>query len=581
MADTTRRRRRSSYDLTPVWLTRGRVLMVVAVVTVGLLGGYGARLVLALAHLFGESPISVITDIIHGGQGAGTVANRFANGQRVNIALYGYGGNGHDGAFLTDSIMVVSIQPHGDGQVPQVAEISIPRDWFVPIPVGGAQGTYYGRVNEAYQIGQAGQPLGSPVYSGPHGGGELANATVQRMLGIPIEHFVGLDFTAFKAAVDSVGGVDIDVEHTFTDTNYPRGECVGARPDCSVETVHFDAGRQHMDGATALIFARSRESSDPQEGTNFARNRRQQLVLTAIKQKVLSVGGLRNLPDLLASLGDHVITDLPLADALSLYDLVKSVSPASIEHVSIDDGNFIYECGPPYGTASCPAAYEYPYDRTFATIQHFVQNLFVPPGVLSERAAVTVLDGSGGGQRASKRWTTLLADSGLAASDGGVARQTATTRVIDSSGGRAEGTARWLAAFFGARVETPPPSPASAAGGSATGPAGGGGVSVVLGQDEERSFNGTSAGAYAGQPGGSSSSPAFTTTSPRRFPATTRTRPRPLPSAPPEAIPTPRQSTLFNPPLPGAGPPAPERSSLPAPRRIPRSDPGGTPQPAP
>jgi LCP family protein required for cell wall assembly len=579
MADTTRRRRRSSYDLTPVWLTRGRVLLVGAVVVLGLLGGYGTRLVLALAHLFGESPISVITDIVHG-QGSGTVANRFASGQRVNIALYGYGGDGHDGAYLTDSIMVVSIQPHGDGQVPQVAQISIPRDWFVPIPVGGAQGTFYARVNEAYQIGQAAVPIGSPVYQGRHGGGGLADATLARMLGIPIDHFVGVDFTAFKAAVDSVGGVDIDVPHTFTDDNYPRGECAGTHEDCSVETVHFDAGPRHMDGATALIFARSRESSNPLEGTNFARNKRQQMVLTAIKQKVLSVGGLRNLPDLLGSLGDHVITDLPLGDALSLYDLVKNVDPASIEHVSIDDSNFIYECGPPYGTVSCPAAYEYPYDRSFASVQHFVQNLFVPPGSLAEHAAVTVLDGSGGGEGASKRWATLLADTGLATTDGGVARLATTTRVIDTSGGRAAATAQWLAQFFGARVETPARAPSSAGRAPARAATAPGGVSVILGADEERAFNGSSAAADAAQPGGSSSGPAVTTTSPRRVPAVTRARPRPAPrSAPPESTPTPRQQ-LIAPPLPTTASP-PQAPVTPPRRHLPRSGSPGTPNPAP
>src|ERR1700752_1085318 len=130
MADTPRRRRRSSYDLTPAWLTRGRVVLACVVLVVGLLGGYGARLVFSLAHLFGESPISVITDIIHGGGGgAGSISNKFANGQRVNIALYGYGGDGHDGAYLTDSIMVVSLQPRGAGDAPRISGGSHPRDW--------------------------------------------------------------------------------------------------------------------------------------------------------------------------------------------------------------------------------------------------------------------------------------------------------------------------------------------------------------------------------------------------------------------------------------------------------------------
>jgi LCP family protein required for cell wall assembly len=543
MASTTRRRRRSSYDLVPSWVTRGRALLACAVLMLGLVGGYGARLVLSLAHLFGENPISVITDIIHHSSGgSGAVANKFASGQRVNIALYGYGGSDHDGAYLSDSIMVISIQPRGAGNPPQIAQISIPRDLFVPIPVGGAEKTYYARVNEAYSIGQAGLPVSSADYSGAQGGGRLANATLSRILGIPIDHFVGLDFTAFKSAVDSVGGVDINVEHTFTDNNYPRGECDDPQhPDCAVETVHFNAGPQHMDGATALIFARSRESADPVEGTNFARNKRQQLVLSAIKQRVLSVGGLGNLPDLLSSLGDHVKTDLPLGDALALYELVKGVETTSFEHVSVDNTNFIYDCGPPYGTAACPAAYEYPYDRSFGTLQHFIQSIFPPPGAVAEHAPVSVVDGSGRTQGASKRWASLFSNAGLSATDGGAGRVSPTTRVIDASGGRDGSTALWLARYFGVQVETPAPaSPAAPASGAAASP---GGITLVLGQEEERSYygSGAAAGASTGQPGGASA--PGTGTTPRRRSTAAPATPRPVAPPTPTAAPPPSSSS--------------------------------------
>ncbi|HEY2704476.1 MAG TPA: LCP family protein [Candidatus Dormibacteraeota bacterium] len=585
MASTTRRRRRSSYDLVPTWVTRGRVLLACVVLVIGLVGGYGARLVFSLAHLFGESPISVITDILHHGSGgSGVVANRFANGQRVNIALYGYGGNGHDGAYLSDSIMVVSIQPRGQGNTPQIAEISIPRDLFVPIPVGGSQKTYYARVNEAYSIGQAGLPVSSADFSGDHGGGSLANATLSKILGIPIDHFVGLDFTAFKSAVDSVGGVDINVEHTFTDTNYPRGECDDPKhPDCAVETVHFNAGPQHMDGATALIFARSRESADPLEGTNFARNKRQQLVLAALKQRVLSAGGLGNLPDLLNSLGDHVKTDLPLGDALALYDLVKGVDTTRFEHVSVDAGNFIYDCGPPYGTASCPAAYEYPYDRSFGTLQHFAQNIFPPTGAIAEHAPVSVVDGSGRGSGASKRWASLFSSAGLAATDGGAAKVSPTTHVIDSSGGRDTGTALWLARFFGVQVETPAPASAAASATGATGAAAPGGVTLVLGQEEERAFygSGSSPSAYAGQYSGASAPGTGTgVTAPRRATAPPATA-RPVTPPPATSAATPGDSSggLLPPLVSSTDAPSPRPSPRPTP--TPRGHPRPSPSPTP
>lgn len=492
MASTTRRRRRSTYNGVPAWVTPRRIVLISVLLVVSIVGVYGVRLVLSLSSLFHESPVSVVRSLLPGGHNGSDIAAKYASGQRINLALYGYGGDGHSGAYLSDSIMVVSIQPRGEGQRPQIAEISIPRDWWVPIDLGNGRNAF-ARVNEAYESGQIGAPFKSSVYNGDHGGGAMADATLERMLGIHIDHFIGMDFTAFKSAVDAVGGVDIDVARTFTDTMYPRGECGGDHPDCAYTTIHFDAGMQHMDGASALIFARSRESSDPQEGSNFARNKRQQLVLTAVKQKVLSVGGLRNLPDLLNALGDHVIMDLKLDDALSLYDLVKDVDPASIAHISIDSSNFIYDCGYP---VNCDAAVEYPYDRTFSTVHHYVASVFADPAVLAENVPITVVDGSGRRRDASARWTLLLNDIGFHASDGHAGRLSPGTHVIGPSSGSGSGTAAWLASFFGVGVEPAPAATTSAAASSSAAAASG--ITVVLGQDEERAFNNPAQGLYAG-----------------------------------------------------------------------------------
>ncbi len=282
--------------------------------------------------------------------------------------VYGYGGNGHDGAFLSDSIMLISINPQTNGSA-QVAEISIPRDWYVPIELGGGK-TTYGRINEAYADGMAGQ--GPVAANQPTAGASVADPTIEHLLGVNVDYFVGVDFTAFKAAVDSAGGVDVNVQHSFTDTQYPHGEC--DQGDCSYMTVHFNAGMQHMNGATALIFARSRHG-DNGEGSDFARSRRQQLVIAALKQKVVSIGGIGSLPDLLNALGDNVLTNLTVGDAEALYGLVKNVNPASIEHVSLDDTNFLYDCGYP---VNCGAYYLYAHDRTFASLQHFIQRHLRP-----------------------------------------------------------------------------------------------------------------------------------------------------------------------------------------------------------
>jgi hypothetical protein len=251
---------------------------------------------------------------------------------------------------------------------------------------------------------------------------------------------------------------------------------------------------QHMNGEAALEFSRSRHSPNNGEGTDFARSRRQQLVVAALKDKVVSLGGLGNLPDLLNSLGDNVVTDLHVNDIEAVYALLKGVSTTSVLHVSFDDTNFLYECGYP---ANCSAAYIYAHDKSYQEIAHYVQNMFIDPSALAETANVTVEDASGRGLGASGRWSSLLTMIGLKATDRGPVVRRTTTEVIDESGGKDAKTAAWLASYFGVSVTTPAtptPGPTSAAG-VATAvptalPAGSGGVVVILGSAEEQAFLG-------------------------------------------------------------------------------------------
>ena len=519
-----------------------------------LVGGvYVGRVAWQLGFLFHRNPIAAIGDVLGNGDNS-SVGQKAKNLQRINLALFGYGGDGHDGAYLSDSIMVVSIQPQQSGPA-QVAEISIPRDWYVPIDLGNGH-SYYGRINEAYSDGQTNTyPNRADAYKGDQGGGVLADVELQKLLGIHIDHFVGLDFHAFQYAVDAVGGIDVTVQHTFTDHDYPHGECDTG--DCSLETVHFNAGPQHMDGATALIFSRSRHSSDNGEGTDFARSRRQQLVIQALKQKVVSIDGIAKLPDVLGALGGHVITDLGIGDAKQLYNLVKNVDPSSIEHVSIDDTNFLYECGYP---TNCGAAYLYTHDTTYASIQHFVQNVFPSPATVAEKAPVTLYDASGRGAGASSRWSTLLGELHINAKDGGGRATSQTTHVIlTGSGAGATQTAQYMSLVFGVPVEnaTPAagvaavsPSPSAPA---VTTPAG---VTVILGADEEHAFN-HDTGVYGSSGSSGGSAPADT--------------PRPVRTAVPTAAPTATpEPTVAPTPAPTATPILPPLSPPPKPTPTPK-----------
>jgi LCP family protein required for cell wall assembly len=542
-------------------LTRKRAVLLVLVGLLSLGGVYVGRLAWQLGFIFHRNPIAVIGDVI-GGSGGSSVGKKAANLQRINIAFYGYGGSGHDGAFLSDSIMVVSIQPQASGP-PQVAEISVPRDWYVPIDLGNGH-KYDGRINEAYSDGQTNTyPNRADIFKGDMGGGTLANATLEKVLGIHIDHFVGIDFHAFQYAVDAVGGVDVVVEHTFTDYMYPHGECDTG--DCALMTVHFNAGPQHMDGATALIYSRSRHSSDNGEGTDFARSRRQQIVLQALKQKMVSINGIAKLPDVLGALGGHVLTDMGIGDAKSLYDLVKGVDSATISRLSIDDTNFLYECGYP---SNCGAAYLFTHDTTFASIQHFVQSVFPSPGAVGEKVPVTVVDASGTGAGASGRWTSLLGGVHIGAKDGGRQATSATTHVVVSGSGGSQ-TASYLARLFGVQVETAAVPVASVSpSASATAKRAAPSITVILGSDEERAFNHTTVSSSSSGSGG-----AVATQAPTRA---ATPAPTAVATAPPTAAPTPAPTSTPIVTLPPTTP-TPKPSPTPSPTHTPAASP--SPQP--
>jgi LCP family protein required for cell wall assembly len=483
----SRRPRRSRYNVFPTWLTRKRVVIsVVVMFSLVFVSAavYGVRLSFALAKTFHTNPISAVIGAIGGGGGS-AIDHQRQHLQRINIVLYGYGGSQHSGGDLTDSIMVVSIQPIANHE-PQVAEISIPRDWYVRIPLKNGHFTEQ-RINFAYAAGILGEGPLPP--SSVNAGAAVADPLLEHLLGVGINYFVGVDFNAFKQAVNAVGGVNINVPAAFTDYQYPAGECdLG---NCGYETVRFKAGMQHMNGSTALVYARSRHGNNGQ-GSDFARSRRQQQIIVALKAQIESIGGIGKLPDLIDALGNNVLTNLTISDAESLYGLVQGVNPASIEHISIDNTNFLYNCDYP---VKCGGYYLYAQDQSFKSISHYVQNVFPDEAALAEGAHVTFVDASGGRNNASGRWASLMGVLGFATTNGGNGARQGATVVIDQSGGKYAAAAAWLAAYFGVSVITkPPPTPAPTATGSTPPTAAAAtpayGITVALGTAEEQAFLG-------------------------------------------------------------------------------------------
>ena len=216
---------------------------------------------------------------------------------RTNILVLGKGGEGHEAPDLTDTIIYLSISH----KPASVTFVSLPRDIWIP--------QIRAKVNSAYYWGNQRQERGGII---------LAKSTVEEIVGQPIHYAVVVDFTAFKNVVDVLGGVEVEVERAFTDEKFPipgkeNDEC-GGDPEfgCRYETIRFGKGVQIMDGGTALKFVRSR-NAEGDEGTDIAREARQQKVIAAIKKKVLGRDVLLSPKKLLALLEvarQHVETDI-------------------------------------------------------------------------------------------------------------------------------------------------------------------------------------------------------------------------------------------------------------------------------
>jgi len=219
------------------------------------------------------------------------------------------------GPFRTDTLMIVSV----DSVRKTAGVLSIPRDLWVNIP-----GFQPGRINTANSLGDAnGYPGGGPA---------LAAATVRQTLGIPVEKYILINFDVFISLVDTVApdGTEICVREVIDDPDYPDAG-LGTIP------VRFDPGCQILDSERLLQYARTRAS----QGSDFDRAARQQDVLRALRDKVLSVGGITSFigqaPTLWDELTGSLKTNLTLDEILSLGKLVQDIPQENIHFGVIDN----------------------------------------------------------------------------------------------------------------------------------------------------------------------------------------------------------------------------------------------------
>lgn len=238
------------------------------------------------------------------------VPNRVLDGfkaDRVNIVLIGVGGPTHpgEGKDLADAIMVLSLKP----STKQAALISLPRDFYIRI---GRYGVH--RLNAAHAIGEEG--------GYPGGGPALLMDTVEQLVGEPMHAYIRVDFAAFEKIIDQLGGVDIYVYRPFYDSMFKD---------------RFSAGWQHMTGKRALRYARSRYIEGSAEGNNFARELRQQQVITAISDKLKKMNAQQalQLVGIARTVSQYTDTNLTTGQMVDLYSTFHDMSRDNVRHVSL------------------------------------------------------------------------------------------------------------------------------------------------------------------------------------------------------------------------------------------------------
>jgi LCP family protein required for cell wall assembly len=238
-------------------------------------------------------------------------------GGRLNILLVGVDQRANQSVFNTDTLIVASVDPKTN----QVSMFSLPRDTIqVPLASRAAQNVWGSvfpcKINGLWAAAQA-RPDVFPGGNGQRGYQALKD-TLANLYGLDIPYYAEVNFDGFKKVIDAVGGVTINVQIPVLDDSYPGDDRRSHR-------LYIPAGLQHMTGAEALEYARSRHVS-----SDYDRAARQQRVLFSLKDQVDVKSLLPKLPDLVAAFKSTIHTDIPVSALPQMLQLAASVDTSSI-----------------------------------------------------------------------------------------------------------------------------------------------------------------------------------------------------------------------------------------------------------
>jgi len=294
---------------------------------------------------------------------------------RINILLLGRGGAGHAGADLTDTIVIASIDPVNK----KAALLSLPRDTWVDSKYGDSKinAVFANAKNSALRKKMS-------VEQAEKVGVQATEQEVEDILGIKMHYYVMVDFKGFEKAVDTVGGVTINVPEVLRDPSMAW--------ENNGNPILFKEGTQTMNGKRALMYVRCRKGTC---GDDFGRAERQRQFIIALKNEVFSSGTYGNplkISRLMDDFGDHAKTDFSMNDLLRLYSITKGIGASSIKSIGLTDPPNDYLRTSSYAGQSVvmPKAGIFEYDD----IQKYVRSQLPDGYILKEKAPIIVLNGT-------------------------------------------------------------------------------------------------------------------------------------------------------------------------------------------
>lgn len=357
---------------------------------------------------------------------------------RVNVLLLGRGGEGHDGPDLTDTLVIASINPIQK----EAALLSIPRDLYVSNSAGG-----YNKINEVFANAKN-LSLSTSTLSGnskkraaEDAGFKAIEEVISSKIGIPIHYHVMVDFAGFQKAINTVGGIDINVTEDLAVYEWFGPNAV----------LDVKPGMQHFDGERALGFARSRKTS---ARGDLNRSERQRAVILALKDKVLSAGTYSNplkISQLMSDFGGHIRTNLSVDEVKRLYDIgneTPSNKVASVDLVTPPNDYII-------GTMMNGLSVQIPKAGLddYSDVKYFVRNRLKDGFIAQENATVAVYNGTtitGLAARTSKDLKSY--GYNISAVADAPTKGVQKTIVVDLRGGEKKYTKRYLENRFGTQV---------------------------------------------------------------------------------------------------------------------------------